>query len=607
MVTLRTSYIYVLIAVFQFALCINISSSVAQGSDLLKPHHITFDDKVGTQWSPYIEWDINYTGYSGNPYDVIADATFVHEGSGTSITTGMFYAENDLWKFRFAGTKVGRWNFTTASTESGLSGHNGSVTIQANSNPNAPGFVTNYGNKWGRVGTEKAFVPQFVMYSGPHYYHNKAQTIDSDIQTFLAGHGFTGFHTPVFCRWFDITQSNCNEIAASDPNPDSRTFEALELLITRTYDAGGLVHIWMWGDDERGMSPGRWGINGNADKRLQRYISARLSPLPGWTMGYGFDLWEWSSQSELDEWHSYMHQHQGWPHYLGARAQKNTISQISELMDYSGYEQHKPNYNTYVASISDRSNKPSFSEDRFRVRDEGRSKDYTETETRRGLWHSAMAGGVANIWGNLIGASDANLGTVPSAPYLNPVWIKTNSTFATKYFTQDLGRCNELSNGYCLKTSNDSLLLFYIEDRSSIQINLTNQAGLYTIYAVDTLRQYNEVNLGVSQDSSISLNLPHHSDWAVILLLSDTQAPTNTPTATPTNTSLPPTSTPTVTPTNTSVGVPINTPTATPTNTSLPPTDTPTVTPTNTSVGVSTNTPTPTWTPIRIVLPVILR
>ena len=53
----------------------------------------------------------------------------------------------------------------------------------------------------------------------------------------------------------------------------------LELLITKVHAAGGLVHIWAWGDEARRWTPVRWGKNGKVDKRLQRYIAARLGPL----------------------------------------------------------------------------------------------------------------------------------------------------------------------------------------------------------------------------------------------------------------------------------------------------------------------------------------
>ncbi|MAG93645.1 MAG: hypothetical protein CMJ48_07840, partial [Planctomycetaceae bacterium] len=53
-------------------------------------------------------------------------------------------------------------------------------------------------------------------------------------------------------------------------------------------------------------------------------------------------------------------------------------------------------------------------EDRFRIRHSKTyaDKDYTMEMTRRGLWHSTMAGGVANIWGHLPRGHDAWLGSL---------------------------------------------------------------------------------------------------------------------------------------------------------------------------------------------------
>ena len=66
---------------------------------------------------------------------------------------------------------------------------------------------------------------------------------------------------------------------------------------------GASLHMWAWGDESRRWTPiGVGGINGTPDRRLQRYIASRLGPLPGWTMGYGFDLQEWVSESQTQAW-----------------------------------------------------------------------------------------------------------------------------------------------------------------------------------------------------------------------------------------------------------------------------------------------------------------
>ena len=68
-------------------------------------------DKVGTQCAPFMEWSLENPTFSGNPYDVIAAATFVHAGSGETRTTAMFYAGGTTRKFRFTGTRTGTWTF----------------------------------------------------------------------------------------------------------------------------------------------------------------------------------------------------------------------------------------------------------------------------------------------------------------------------------------------------------------------------------------------------------------------------------------------------------------------------------------------------------------
>ncbi len=493
-------------------------------------------DKSGTQWAPFMEWSFPNATFSGNPYDLIATATFVHNGSGETHTTEMFYDGTNTWKFRFTGTRVGTWSASTSSSDSDLNGHSGTITVSANSNPDIMGFVTNEDEKWVRqTGEEgdqvKAFVPQLAMINGPQGYHNNPGSVDSEINRFFGDHGFNGFNTLVTCRWFQMSKQICTQVNNGDPDPD--TFEALELLITKTHAAGGIVHIWAWGDKARGWTPNNFGYNGTEDQRLQRYIAARLGPLPGWTMGYGFDLHEWVTQSQLQTWHTYMHAHFGWPHFLGGRANKNQLNQIYEGLDYSGYEQHRPDYNKYVQTIDQRPHKPSFSEDRFRIRNSHPDKDYDNQMTRRGLWHSTMAGGVANIWGDLTNHLGANDGTDTSRSYTNKNELKTNATFFKDRFHKDVERCNNLTNGVCLKMPSKTQYMFYREGTSSVQMDLSGMNGPQSAVAVDTKKTYAEINLGVLSATNQTWNAPNSSDWAIAV--GDFGAsPDSDPPATPT-------------------------------------------------------------------------
>ena len=468
-------------------------------------------DRKVRQWVP-VEWTLESPAVAGNPFDLVAMVAFVHADSGENRTTEMFHAGGRKWKFRFTATRPGKWTFTTASKVKALAGKRGAITAEAN--PMGRGFVTGFGSKWGWSGTGEVFVPQLLMYLTPDKYHKKPERIDRDIKTFLVDHGFNGFHTYVFCRWFDIGQDRADRLRAKGPDPDPRTFEALELLIGKTYAAGGMVHIWAWGDESRRQTPiGLGGKNGPADRRLQRYIAARLGPLPGWTMGYGYDLWEWVKADDLRKWNSYMHKHLGWPHLLGGRAHKNRLSQIYDRLDYSGYEQHRPDYKKYVETISKRPAKPSFSEDRFRIRQSRtyRGKDYDMAMTRRGLWHSTMAGGVANIWGRL----DRQHSSLGSKPYARPEWIKTWSVFFKGRFLKDMARANKLTDGVCLARPGGEGYVFYTEDAESILMDLSGMPAAAKAVAVDALKPYKEIDLGKLKPQKQTWEAPHKSDWAI--------------------------------------------------------------------------------------------
>ncbi len=347
------------------------------------------------------------------------------------------------------------------------------------------GSVTNFGNKWGWTGTNEAFVPQLAMYGTPANFHNNPAKIDVAVQTFIVDHGFNGFHVSVACRWFDLDEPDCTSISGSAPNIDVRTFDALEDLITKTHAAGGMVHIWMWGDAERGQNPSvrpDWGgLNGSVEMNLLQEIANRLGPLPGWTMGYGFDVDEWATQAQATTWHNSLQSFLPQFHFLGARpAGPNTGTNHSAFIswnqgfDYSSYEHHKPTYDVYTAALDALPGKPVMSEDRFRIRNPPRSKDYTPDETRQGLWNSSMAGGVANIWGNLTNGGSHATG---SAPYPNAEQIKTYSLFFESRFKKDMTSSSSGTIRSLTRPSNTDYI-FYQNSTSSIQMDLSGMGSV---------------------------------------------------------------------------------------------------------------------------------
>jgi hypothetical protein len=484
----------------------------------------------GTLWAPYLEWALQNPGYTGNPFDLTAWVIFEHRHSGELRRTQMFYAGDDTWKFRFTGTRTGEWFFRTESQEAPLlDGHSGKVTIHPNSDPEIRGFLVNYGNKFARQigedGQLEAFI--FNVWQGGDYpndvvawyYDPDIYThIDYGIENYVRAHGMTVVYSNVIGnRWFNLETQTWDE--HDSENPDLRMFEGLEKAISYLHSKGLHLHIWKWGDENRRQTPiGVGGINGEADRRLQRYIAARLGPLPGWSMGYGFDLgdpnWVRGDEDKLESWAIYMQRYMGWPHLLFARGYAPpSISGVSYSSNGPGSPtgaiQTSPNgpmtYEEVVRHIESDLTRPHLYEERFiYLREFEGGPRWTDERTRRVMWWNTMAGGIGAFWG----VWDGPLYTHPEA-------MRTHYQFWKDRFLLDMERANYLTDGYALITPDRENLVFYKENATFITMDLRYSPPELTAFAVDTTQGYNEIPLGKLEPGVHRWEAPYQSDWAV--------------------------------------------------------------------------------------------
>ena len=290
----------------------------------------------------------------------------------------------------------------------------------------------------------------------------------------------------------------------------------METIIKTIHASGGRVHIWAWGDESRRWTPigVPGGINGSADRRLQRYIAARLGPLPGWTMGYGFDLHEWTNTKQLNSWAAYMHEHLGWQHLLCARG--HVLKGPSNLNSYDGFgrnvaltaTRHGPaDYNEIVEDMDGDPTRPHLYEERHSYKRDGFNLDMDGT--RRLLWWETMAGGMGGFYG-----------FYPDSPYPypNPEQLRTHYTFwhVKNRFKLDMQRANGMSKGsYVLSAASGEKCIFYKENASSINMDLSAMSGAQPAIAVDTKKEYKEVKIGTLGPKKHVWKAPYRSDWAI--------------------------------------------------------------------------------------------
>lgn len=482
-------------------------------------------DWTVTQFSPFLEWAVENSSYEGNPFDVVASVTFTRLGGGESHETEMFYDGDDTWKFRFTGTLTGRWNYTTASDDPELSGQSGTIDVEPNPDDGIYGFIGSQGRQFVRARSDSEVAalspntfmeyPSGVGHDTPFFGLFDAAEMQDYVDDAMA-HGCPGvFSSYVANHWFEYGDAAYSSSTPEDPDPE--TFRGLELLITTAHRSGGYAHIWAWGDHMRRWSPnGVGGINGEADRRLQRYIAARLGPLPGWVMGYGFDLHEWTTPEELQEWVDYLSSHLGWQHLLGTRAYNtdgptyDAYSSADRSSEELSTTEHGPTDFAEVAGHFDGDNaRPHWYTERHSyMRDDF---SLSMRETRRLMWWQTMAGGVGG-W----------FGFYPNTPrpYPNPEQMQTHFEFWTTrgHFVVGMERRPSLSSDANTRVlAQGQRVVFYREGTSSITMDLTSIGGGRSAIAVDVAAAYEEIDLGALPAGPQTWTAPYESDWVIAI------------------------------------------------------------------------------------------
>jgi Domain of unknown function (DUF5060)/Protein of unknown function (DUF4038) len=484
-------------------------------------------EKPGLMWAPFLEWSLSNPSYKGNPFDVIAKATFEHRPSGEKRVTEMFYDGGKTWKFRFTGTKTGKWFFSTSSQDTNLNGHKGTVVVKQNSDQKIRGFLTHKGNKYaiqtGNNARLEGYLFNVYMQQTQFDPRGFADWDEAKIKSYCATakkNGFEIIFIHVNNQWFKLGEQTWTKHKNRDP--DRKTFAVLEKIITTAHRQGCRVHLWAWGDERRKWTPiGAGGINGKADRRVQRYIASRLGPLPGWTMGYGFDLHEWVKPDQLNEWAKYLHKHLGWQHLLCARGYP--LTGPDNILSYEGFgrreaslatSSHGPrDYQEIVDDINSNKTHPHLYEERHSYLRKGFTLDMDGT--RRLLWWESMAGGMGGFFGFYYQNWQIY-------PYPHPEQLRTHYTFWHTYkrFRLNMQRADKLRpdlcpNGYVLEDTSNKHYVFYQESTNSIQVDLAGMNGPQSAVAVDTKKEYRQINLGELKPEKQTIKLPSTSDWAL--------------------------------------------------------------------------------------------
>ena len=504
-----------------------------------------------------VEFTLTNPTWSGNPFDLVATATFTHAGE-TRITE-MFYAGSDTWKFRCTGTRIGVWKVSTSCSDADLNGHTGSVSVTPRANSSRKGFLTHVGNKYAIMEEDidhlKGYVYQVFMnqqdYEQQHKHfsrilgHPSRSDLIADYWNNTRENGFNIYFFAVFYSWFRMGALSINDFSGSaDPDldqPDLALFDTLESAIKYAHRRGGRTHIWAWGDNDRKQTPNYLGdrFRGQRHRRLIRYIAARLGPLPGWSMNFGFDTVEMPhAEADTAWWADQMNRTMGWPHILTSRGWENDSFGSNSYAGFGGNpydletsDKGPADYQEIRKHMETHKSKHSIYEERHTynrwkcwphpVRNPDR---LNETGCRRLIWWEAMAGGMGGFFGHFSERFNAYGPFNPNGPCgYHPDSLK--QAFRTfREFWKD-GRLKlsmapdnsrvSGATGYCLVAVNGKHFVFFVEDADSVTIDLKGMSGSQPVVLVDAKAGYDEIDKGSLRAGVHTIRLGPTSDWAL--------------------------------------------------------------------------------------------
>ena len=515
---------------------------------------VDLGSKTAKMWE-CVEWTLDNPSFDDNPFDLVATVTFDHGASGAQHVTEMFYVGDGQWSFRFTGTALGRWSFRTSSEDPELDGHSGRARVTRNGDPSIKGFLTHQGSKYAiRTGNDahlEGYLLNVYMnqqdYEQQHEHPtrilghpDRAHLIDRYWED-TRDNGFEVYFLSVFYSWFRMGALSIDDFSGgADPDldqPDPALFDTLELAIKHVHERGGRAHIWAWGDNGRKQTPNRLGdgFRGQRHQRLIRYIAARLGPLPGWTINFGFDTIEMpNAEADCIWWADQMNRLMGWPHILSSRGWDSDSFGAHSYAGFGGNpydlettDKGPADYEEIKQDLETHKDKPSIYEERHTynrwqcwpssVPD---PDGLDETGCRRLIWWEAMAGGMGGFFGHFSTRFNDYGPFNPDGPCgYHPDSLKrafrTHREFWRGRFLLDMQPESDLTDGYCLASEDGKQCIFYKEQAASVRLDLSGADGALPAIAVDTKAEYQEVPLGKLPAAAYIWNAPHESDWAI--------------------------------------------------------------------------------------------
>lgn len=320
--------------------------------------------------------------YSGNPFEIPIDGTFVHSQSGQSLTLPGYYDGDNTWKIGFMPTEVGQWTYTTSSPNGDLKGHTGTVHVVESGHQGLLAGDPAYPNKW-RYADGDHIVPIGVFVNA--MLEGAPAQEFTDMADFVQSHNlhFLNFRISEHDRAFEDVSAKTMHL------PRWRRLEKrMEILTER----GLGVDIMLYTDDDGKPS---FGAQSPQEQMLIRYTVARLCGFPTVMFNSGIDLAEYRNQSWVNWYGQTVKSLDPYGHPVSSRYGGGSGNLKMNGQTYNSVGERNSEIAALVAAFAPGDNVPASNNDNWSEDLANDINGHTVDDIRRAAWKVTVAGGVA--------------------------------------------------------------------------------------------------------------------------------------------------------------------------------------------------------------------
>lgn len=490
------------------------------------------------QWQREI-LEFSNPGVTGNPFELVMDATFSHADSGTTITLPAYYAGNDTWKVGFMPTHVGRWTYTTMSADPDLNGITGSIESTESDLPGMLRASPENAKKW-KFTDGDYVVPIGLQFSVmlEDGALSEFETAASFLADRVGGHLFNFRLNPN-----DIAFSN-----VAERRFDTALWDRLEQRMEILREKGLGVSVMFYTDDSGEPS---FAGRSETEALLIRYAVARLAGYPVVLFNTGIDISEYRTGADINWWGERVAALDPYDHPRSSRHGGGSGSDALANRNFDSLGASTAVAQELVGLYSNADAMPVAIDDNWG--EQFRRGNFSPADIRRAFWKITVAGGLAShvrddTTSDFDGANDPDAWFHThnmSAKLESEQWLALINPFIRTTFGEAFGGMEprqELVSGdgaYALADPAAANLLIYLIGQNdsfdsgggSVVLKLGSSPHEYEAAWFDP-RTGAETAIGtLTGGTDHALDPPSSDDWVLYLKAEGAQAaPPNPPT-----------------------------------------------------------------------------